>query len=338
MPKNPEQFNHDPEQKKELDQIQHITEIGKVSDYNEAERNDDKNEIPNTDAFLSSDKKEVSETKHPGRLLTPEETAELEKLGVHVLEDKPEILYCSSAFFMGGDEFIKEIIEKNKPILAVEGVENVDPQDLPSLNQAIQLVLNRKGMIEDLVENDTYIQEKMDRSAIDNLHAKDHLSGSKVDIVRQLKHVLGNEHVVAFPLSHEDEKKYRKITFHGPHDMTEKYMVGSMLEMTSLDWLEPNFRSDREYHQGKYGLDPNEPTKILTDIDLLRNIVNIRSSDQFDNLNTTINEYFNGDIESFQKRWKEYYENWWPKEFQTMKQSIDESKAWLKSLLDPKIK
>jgi hypothetical protein len=131
-------------------------------------------------------------------------------------------------------------------------------------------------------------------------------------------------------------KNDEKIEFLGSSTMVQKYREGLMLEVCSVNWLEPHKRSQSQYKE--FGLDPEKPQQILTDIELLKKISDSEADNPLGFINRTVEEYFNGDIEKFQKRWKEFYDNWWPKEFQTMKQCIDEIKAWLKSLLDPEIK
>ncbi|MFA5030982.1 MAG: hypothetical protein WC495_05335 [Patescibacteria group bacterium] len=269
----------------------------------------------------------------PGRLLTPEERQELEQEGVFILEDTPDILYCCSETGVHTGRNIGKILNENKPFLWIAGVRDIaDKEKLPTLDEVIGMVLQRKGMIENLLKDPLNEDIVLKRDAIDKKNIGEINDPQTLKLVGTLQHSNSYGFVEAFPPEGQT-RDYEYIKFLGSDTLRRQYMEGFMLEACAMEFFEPNFRSRSVAR--KYDLNPENPREILDDdkVGVFNQMVDdFISNDKFDPVAITVKEYFGNDKERFRQRLTEFYDNWWPKEFQTMKGGIDKIKSWLRTI------
>jgi hypothetical protein len=198
-------------------------------------------------------------------------------------------------------------------------------------------------MLEKLVEDPSNTNIVLDRGAINNHYDTCGNYEGNPNNPRSQEIVDGLSHSNNFGILHayappdQRGKDYECIHFLGSDALERQYMEGFMLEASAMDFFEPNFRSQSAVR--KYGLNPENPREILDDdkLDVFNQMVDdLISKDRFSLVTRTVKEYFDNDKERFRQRLTEFYDNWWPKEFQTMKGGIDKIKSWLGTLRDPK--
>jgi len=84
------------------------------------------------------------------------------------------------------------------------------------------------------------------------------------------------------------------------------------------------------------GLDPDNSLAVLEDEEVIQRVLNFEARGEYTYpyIRTMVDKYFGGDVRAFQKRWKEFYENWWPGEFQAMQDCWDRNQRWLEGQKD----
>lgn len=265
-----------------------------------------------------TDKHEAEE----GQLLTAQKRELLEKRGLEILEDKPQLLYCFGSSLPSSVS--REMTGGGKAIMFVEkDIMGAEERKLPILNEAIDSVILRKGLIQSALEE--FGEIKTDRSIMN-----ENVVGKTRDLALKLSHSNGYGFCDAFPP--KKDLGYVKIQTFVPQNLSDPFMMRKGLEQCSAAWLEPQRRS-RGYYD-KAGLDQKN-LAILEDIEILKKAIESEGEDSaLYGLQKTIDDDFGGDLMAFQKRWKEFYQNWWPDEFKAMQDSIDKTKEFLRAQKD----
>lgn len=275
------------------------------------------------------------------RLLTEPERELLEKGkdDIEILDDRPQILYCAGAGCfppinkirnLGGLEAVKQMMETDKTLIYVDkGFREIKLPALPTLNEAIDLIIKREGEAERLLKKFGHL--KTDRGVMDIIQNPQKevwssLSAEERELAIELSH--DNrffDYCIAFPP--ERDLGYDRILTHAPPKLSEPYLSCVELEICSVLWLEPHGRSKHDYEKTGFNKDR---LLILEDPEILKRAIEAEESFP-GNLRSIIDRHFNGDLAAFQKRWKEHYQNWWPDEYRKMQVAEDRIKEWLKT-------
>lgn len=261
------------------------------------------------------------------RLLTQEEKEILEnnEYSIEILEDRPTIMYYSGwrhNLQICLDEFpkIKQMINTGKAVISYEKCKE---EETPTLDTAIDLIVQGKNLHEYLLNKFRHIQTN--RSAMSkNPYMNNKLNSEEEELFRTLAHY---NSIDDFMNGFTAQRSKIRLT-NPPELYGKEYGLCSILEYISVMCLEPMYRSSNFYQES--GLDPNNPIAILKDKKRLKKAIELETK-CYDTsiMQYTIDSYFGGDAIAFQKRWREFYENWWPKEYQKMQNGIDKIKNWL---------
>ncbi len=266
------------------------------------------------------------ETETSARVLTQKERDLLEKeTGIKILEDKPELLYftgslLSSKMNKAGLEAVKEIVKKDKVLISI----GPNLEKTPSLNEAIDAIITRRSLREELIEK--FGDIKTDRSIMDKRSPKKDLTKDEYNLGINYLSAGGNgiEFLDGFFEEHHIDVRVTQ-------KLGESFMLRRDMELCSQDWLELNSIMGSDLKE-VYNLSKT-PFLVLENLEDLKKAIEIEKNNSLNNqrLQRTIDTYFNGDVKAFQKRWKEYYENWWPSEYIAMQDCVDKIKEWLKT-------
>jgi len=285
--------------------------------------------LPNPDARIAAAR---------ARVLTPEERQLLkETLGrdFEVLDDKPQLLYCVGSkapyrhFFnkAPGLATFNQMLQTDKAVVFInrgnwEYQHHGAEQDFPTMNAAIDMGLSRRSRVSELLKK--YGDFKTDRSIMDV--PLEEVPKDKQNLVISIGHNNG--------LGNFGNSEVGQVLM--PPKSMEAWDFRLELEITSSVWLEPHGRSGHRYYDQSLNLDPNNPRTLLEDQEALQRALEFESKNSIGVpwLRRVVDQYFQGDVAAFQKRWKEFYENWWPREFQAMQDCWDKCKEWLEKQKD----
>jgi len=279
----------------------------------------------------SSSEKPIDEGT--GRLLTEKEKELLEKaMEGEILEDKPQIMYLLGGYptlyeikTTKGLEDVKQMVEKDKAVIFV--TESFEKGELPTLNEAIDLIIKQEGLIKKTLKEFGHF--KTDRSIMD----RNDIPREEREFCSILSHTNGYSYCDAYPPQGKKEWGYDHIETFAPPKLSEPFMMRRTLEYCSANWLEPHKRSRNPYDDAH--LDKNN-LLILEDPEVLKKVIETEANypSPSNLLQKTIDQYFDGNPSAFQERWREYYQNWWPDEYRAMQDSVEETKKWLKTQKD----
>lgn len=296
------------------------------------------------------DQREPSEYGE-SRLLTEQERGLLEKSGFRIIKDKPGIIYLEGYEQYPPREFIENIeglqhlkeVFKHKGIIFLIGGDG-DPDNWPTLNQVIDNIVEKDKKFQISFDNPNYAGLKFGRKTADDLANKNFEIDNKPqkEVAGLLLH--NNSYSAISYIKDLGKNPFIGIKLWGPENISEAFELGYHLELISSYWLEPHGRAKPVYEgliadssraaellkEQKEG----ETPLILENLELLN--LAVKNEVQIDHysLNNAIKKYFNGDMAAFQKRWKEFYENWWPDEFRKMQDAVEKTKEWLKTQKD----